>query len=257
VFWRSQAERFRRFESQILTAAEFVLTLSAEDETTLRREGVSNIITIPPPRESVREYPRSSNSRESTLAVFVGRLDMEVNREAFFVFANQVWPRIPMEVRAKVRVVFAGGVPDEDICRRAREDGLDLHAQPSDLEAEQLFEEADIFLSPVQSGTGIKIKTLEAMARGKAMIGFPQAFRGVPVEHDKHALVAASAEDFARSFEALVSDAAKRQKFGQAAREFIRLNFSPKILGKQLIAVYEKVAREYIQKQQHGQPVLL
>jgi glycosyltransferase involved in cell wall biosynthesis len=250
LFWRSQAERFRRFEAQMLAEAPAVVTLSAEDEVSLRGEGVSKIVTIPPPREIMPQAPHQSTTDESSLALFVGRLDMEVNREAFFVFADEVWPRIGKDIRSRARVIFAGGFPSEEMRRRAIASGFELHAPLSDLEASQLFARADIFLSPVQSGTGIKIKTLEAMAHGKAMIGFPGAFRGVPIEHNRHALVADTPADFANLFESLVRDRAQQRQIGTAAREFIRVNFNPEVLGAQLINLYERVAEGYAHKQQ-------
>src|SRR5260221_506632 len=85
-----------------------------------------------------------------------------------------------------------------DARRRAAECGIELHAPLSDADAARLFAEADLFLSPITSGTGIKIKTLDAMAHGKPMLGFSAAFRGVPVENGVQAMIAETPADFAR-----------------------------------------------------------
>lgn len=243
-FWRSQAQRFRRFEAATLAAVPAVVAVSAEDEAVLRGEGVSNIVTIPPPRE-VEPEATSVASDESCTALFTGRLDMAVNREAFFLFADEVWPHVSPEWRTRVKTIFAGGFPDEQVRRRASECGIEIHAPLSDTEARQLFAEADIFLSPVASGTGIKIKTVEAMAHGKPIIGFPGAFRGVPAEHGVHALIANSPEEFARLFEGLIFDPARRCEIGAAAREFVRLNFDPATLAARLVSVYSRTAESY------------
>ncbi len=245
-FWRSQAQRFRRFEAATLAAVPAVVTVSAEDEAVLRGEGVSNIVTIPPPREVEPEAP-SFAADESCTALFTGRLDMAVNRAAFFLFADKVWPHVSPEWRTRVKVVFAGGFPDQQVRRRASECGIEIHAPLSDTEARQLFAEADIFVSPVASGTGIKIKTVEAMAHGKPIIGFAGAFRGVPAEHGVHALIANSPEEFARLFEGLIFDPARRCDIGTAAREFVRLNFDPANLAARLVSAYSRTAESYAQ----------
>lgn len=247
AYWHQQAQRFRRFECATLSAASAVVTLGPEDDAVLRGEGVSNLVTIPPPRE-VEPAPEPSEPGDICNALFMGRLDMPVNREAFFLFADKVWPQVRDETRARLKVVFAGGFPDEKVCRRAAEVGIEIRAPLSDAEAEQLFAEAEIFLSPVRSGTGIKIKTLEAMARGKPMIGFPGAFRGVPVENGKQALIAETPEEFAQQFELLVSDPTCRRKIGETAREFIKLNYDPAILGPRLMDLYTQVAESYAQR---------
>jgi glycosyltransferase involved in cell wall biosynthesis len=72
----------------------------------------------------------------------------------------------------------------------------------------------------------------------------------VPIEHNRHALVADTPADFANLFESLVRDRARQRQIGKAAREFIRVNFNPEVLGAQLINLYERVAEGYAHKQQ-------
>jgi glycosyltransferase involved in cell wall biosynthesis len=167
---------------------------------------------------------------------------MAVNREAFFLFADNVWPHVRQDLSARVRTIFAGGLPDEHVRRRASECGIEIHAPLSDAEALQLFTEADVYLAPVISGTGIKIKTIEAMAHGKPIIGFVGAFRGVPAIHGVHALIANSPEEFARLFEGLIVDRARQRELGAAAREFVRLQFDPLALATRLMRVYSQTA---------------
>ena len=245
-YWRKEAERFRRFEAATLGAATTVVAVSAEDEAVLRGEGVTNIVTIPPPREVEPELTSAANA--PCMALFTGRLDMAVNREAFFLFADKIWPHMRAESRPHVRVVFAGGFPDAQMRRHASGCGIEIHAPLSDDEARLFFAEADIFLAPVASGTGIKIKTLEAMAHGKPMIGFRGAFRGVPVEHGVNALITDSPEEFARLFQELISDPARRREIGAQAREFVHLNFNPDTLGARLVSVYSQTTERYAQK---------
>jgi polysaccharide biosynthesis protein PslH len=237
-YWRAQARRFRSFEAETLKAARAVVTLSAEDEVILGACGVQNIVTIPPPRSFETHDWITDVTHEQPLALFIGRLDVAPNREAFFLFANEVWPRVREESKTRVRVLFAGGFPDDDVRRRAAECGIEVRAPLSDADATRLFHEAGLFLSPVTSGTGIKVKTLDAMAHGKAMIGFRTAFRGVTVESGLHAMIADTPEDFARMFEQLIDDGPRRRAIGAAARDLIRTNFDPTILGARLAQVY-------------------
>jgi len=46
-------------------------------------------------------------------------------------------------------------------------------------------------------------------------------------------------------FELLVSDGALRREIGRAARDFVRANFDPAILGPRLMNVYARVAQSY------------
>jgi glycosyltransferase involved in cell wall biosynthesis len=238
--WRLEAERFRQFELGILNDALVTIAVSAEDEAVLRREGVLRLTRIPPPMTIPEQAPIARPEKKGCTALFLCMLHAMVNRESSFLFTDEIWPKISEQVRAEVEVVFAGGKPDEGARQRAGECGIRIEAPLSDEQARKLYAEADIFLSPIKTGTGIKTKTLEAMANGKPIIGFRNSFRGVPVENGVHALIADSNEEFARLFEKLVADPALRQRLGEAAREFIRENFDPATLGSELVNAYSQ-----------------
>jgi polysaccharide biosynthesis protein PslH len=246
-FWRTQARRFRLLEAAMLMAVPTVVTVSAEDEAVLRGEGISNVVTIPPPIQ-VKLPLSTCETDESNLALFMGRLDMPVNREAFFELADKVLPKLSADCRRRVRIVCAGGFPDEQLRRKAAACNIEIHASLTDEEADKLFAAASIFLSPVISGTGIKIKTLQAMAHAKPIIGFAGAFRGVPVEHGVNALIANSPENFAELFEGLVLDRKRRCEIGAAAREFVRTNFDAAKLATRLVHVYSQTVESYAQR---------
>ena len=147
-----------------------------------------------------------------------------------------------------MKVTFAGGRPDEEARHRAAECGIHIHAPLSDDEARRLYAEADIFISPIKTGTGIKTKTQEAMANAKPMVGFPNSFRGVPAENGKHAFIVTSNEEFARQLEALIADPELRRRVGKFARDFIEVTFNPKTLGQQLINAYSEAASDAQQR---------
>ena len=44
----------------------------------------------------------------------------------------------------------------------------------------------DCVLNPMVPGTGLKIKTVEALAHGRPVLGTEWAFSGLPVEHPGH-----------------------------------------------------------------------
>lgn len=54
-------------------------------------------------------------------------------------------------------------------------------------EADTLLAAVDLVANPHEGGTGLKIKTVEALARGRAVIGTAEAFAGLPAEAPCHA----------------------------------------------------------------------
>jgi glycosyltransferase involved in cell wall biosynthesis len=66
-------------------------------------------------------------------------------------------------------------------------------------DADALYAEVDVVVNPHEGGTGLKIKTVEALARGRPVIGTAEAFAGLPATAPFHAAAdAAEVAQFAR-----------------------------------------------------------
>jgi len=241
TFWKVETERFRQFELNVLNHTLLTIAVSSEDEAMLRREGLANVVVIPPPM-TLPERTNSASHNGSCVALFLCALHLDINREAAFIFMDEIWPKLSEQVRSRVQVIFAGGRPADELRRKAEECGVQVQAPLPDEQARILYDNCDIFLSPVTTGTGIKTKALEAMANAKPMVGFPNSFRGIHLESGKHALVANSNDEFAVMFEQLVWDSALRKQVGEAARGFIHSHFNPQTLGHQLLDTYASVS---------------
>src|SRR5258705_7931722 len=70
-FWRLEAERFRRFEIGILNDALVIITVSLEDESVLRREGLSRLVCIPPPMALPTKLHRAEAAHDVCNALFL------------------------------------------------------------------------------------------------------------------------------------------------------------------------------------------
>jgi glycosyltransferase involved in cell wall biosynthesis len=75
-------------------------------------------------------------------------------------------------------------------------------------DSDALYVECDIVANPHEGGTGLKIKTVEALARGRAVIGTVEAFAGLPAEAACHACP--DAEAVARLAQDCIADPALR-----------------------------------------------
>lgn len=82
-------------------------------------------------------------------------------------------------------------------------------------DADALYGAADIVVNPQEGGTGLRIKTVEALARGRPVIGTAEAFAGLPAEAACHA--AADAAEVAAIARRAVADAEYRAEVEAAS----------------------------------------
>ncbi|RYI98553.1 MAG: glycosyltransferase, partial [Acetobacteraceae bacterium] len=83
-------------------------------------------------------------------------------------------------------------------------------------EAAAFYAQVDCVLNPMAGGTGLKIKTVEALAFGNPVLGTCDAFAGLPVEHPGHAC--ADVTEVVALMREFAASAAFRQELRLASR---------------------------------------
>jgi succinoglycan biosynthesis protein ExoO len=136
-------------------------------------------------------------------------------------FLAEVWPQlravrpqITLDVAGSVNRAFAGAKPD----------GVCFHGRVVDLGP--LYARAGVVISPLTFGSGLKIKLVEALAHGKAVIATAVTLQGVVDICAGAVLCADDAADFTASILLLCADTGARQELAAAALEVARNHFS-------------------------------
>jgi glycosyltransferase involved in cell wall biosynthesis len=87
---------------------------------------------------------------------------------------------------------------------------------------EPWYRRASVVLLPVREGAGMLFKTIEALARGLATVGFPEAYRGIArgIDADQESafLTAADEPAIARAASGLLGEPSARRMLGTRAR---------------------------------------
>jgi hypothetical protein len=91
-----------------------------------------------------------------------------------------------------------------------------------------VYLEADIVINPVLLGSGIKIKTLEALAHGRPLVASRHAVRGLPEQDAGRSFVVADGDEaFTAAVSALANDPARRAGLAASAVAMVTRHFSP------------------------------
>lgn len=124
------------------------------------------------------------------------------------LFIAHSWKHIHASEK-NVRLRIAGSVC-KHISANIDLDGVELLGIVQDLRQE--YRKADVVVNPVIAGTGLKIKTIEAMSYGKAVVSTPNGVEGVLYDDaiEPPFIVADSSEDFVEKILFLLKNEAYR-----------------------------------------------
>ena len=97
---------------------------------------------------------------------------------------------------------------------------------PTSADLDKPYARAAVVVVPMRLGSGTRIKSLEAMAFGKALVATTIGVEGLDVRHGVDFLRADAPDDVATACVALLGDPARRQRMGAAARARVAAAYS-------------------------------
>lgn len=213
-------------EFQLLGLADVVLAIQAEEAAQVRAALPGAQVILAPHGVSVMQ---AAQTGEDDRLLFVGS-NTAPNIVGLDWFFREIWPLV-RAARPDARLDVAGSVAR---AMGPAPEGVTMLGVVDDLG--EHYSRAGIVISPLYTGSGLKIKLIEAMAAGKAVVGTRVTAQGVEqIVNDAMAL-ADEPHAFAAAVADLAGDRTKRRALGEAALHCARAHFSTAAAFADLVA---------------------
>ena len=98
-----------------------------------------------------------------------------------------------------------------------------------------------IMAVPLFSGSGVRVKIIEGMALGKAIIATPMAVEGLTVSHKKNIYIAGNSKQFADAILDLLYNPDFAKQLGTNAAAYADAHHRPAVVIEKLVGFIEKV----------------
>jgi glycosyltransferase involved in cell wall biosynthesis len=108
-------------------------------------------------------------------------------------------------------------------------------------DSSKFISEHDVMLVPLLSAGGIRVKIIEGMAHGKAIISTKIGAEGIDYKNEENILIANSPKDFYNEALKIISDKTDYKKIGENAREHILKTYDQNKISKKLVGFFESV----------------
>ena len=147
----------------------------------------------------------------------IGSMEWQANEQGVMWFLNKVWPLV-LSAQPNAKFHLAGkGLSKQD--PRFFQSGIVNHGEVSN--AEDFMHQHGVMIVPIQAGSGIRIKTLEAMALGVPIVSTSIGAQGLTVMDDVEIKIADEPKEFAAAICTLLSSPAKSQEMTSQARKYV------------------------------------
>jgi len=235
-----QWHKLRSYEASVCRRADRVLACSKVDAMALARLVPGLQVVVVPNGVDISHY-QPGNIAPAPLGdqalVFTGKMDFRPNVDAVLWFGSQVWPRV-QQAEPNARFYIVGRDPHPRLDPLAEMPGVTLTGFVDDIRP--YIAAASVYVVPLLTGGGTRLKVLEAMSTGKALVSTTLGCEGIDAQPGRDLILADEADQFASQVVALLRDVPRREALGRAARAFVERNFDWTMVTAPLEQVYER-----------------
>ncbi len=226
---------FARAERRALRNRRWLIASSPRVADTLRRDRPSAEVVVAPLSLLPERYPQSSGPEQPTAGV-IGTAAWPPTAGAIDRLLHRVWPLVRADVpdarvlvagRGTTELAGAGTLPAGAVVLGAVDSAVDFLSGLS------------VLAYPLERGSGMKVKVLEALALGVPVVTTPEGAEGIATNDG--VVVATADADLARAVASILRDPAERAARGAAARRCFADHYRPAVATAPLVGLYERM----------------
>lgn len=239
---KREEKYLRTFEVNITNRMNLCLTCSAVDKEAMRFLGVTSKIELTENGVEEGYFKLVQKITDKQNLIFVGALDYDPCEKAVWFFLEAVLPLIRRKYSG-VKFTIVGRNPSNRLRRAAEQDDkVILTGRVPDVR--EIVRSASVFVVPILSGSGTRLKILEALAMGIPVVTTSRGVEGIEVISGRDVLVADSPNEFAEAVCLLLQDKMLSEKLRKSGRQLIEKKYTWSRIGEELLGHYSELIAE-------------
>ncbi len=237
--FKAMAERMKAFELEKLAEVDAIVPISLMDEKSFRQAGIEQpMLTVPMGVEMIgSRTERSLTGIQKSSVAFLGSMDWEPNREGINWFLRKVWPELKKESRAAEFFLAGRHMPQHYFAMNAP--GLKV---PGEVECPETYlEDKAAAVIPLLSGSGMRIKAIEAMEFSIPLVSTSVGIEGIPVKHREHILIADTPREMTEAIRWVWQNPGEAEAMAKRAQDLVYEHFNMDALSERMLAFYQEM----------------
>lgn len=230
------AKRLKKFEIKQLNVVDVSTCVTQQDAETFRRLGCTIPIHVIPASIDSRLLEMSIAPSGAPSLFHIGSMEWEPNIHAMRWFIDEVWNRLSVQFPNLQFHIAGRGMSDE--FKQLASKNLVIEGEVDD--AVSFMQSKQIMVVPLFSGSGIRVKILEGMALGKAIVATSLGAQGIACEHGKNILIANTADEFCQCIGQLLNNPLLCETLGNEARKLVAEKYSNTKITADVLTFYRQ-----------------
>ncbi len=237
-----QSWRIGAFERELCSLSDLVIAVSPEDAAILQRYHSAKTIPVIANGIFVDDYekPHSEIDLGKHTLAFTGKMDYRPNVDAVLWFADHVLPAIKSVV-PDIKFYIVGQKTHVSLEHLRQDSAIVMTGWVESVLP--YLQNTLVYVAPLRMGSGTRLKILEAMAAGCAVVATTVAASGMQRETNMGMLIIDSPQIMAETTIQLLNDPAQRSELGNAAKSYVKAHYDWSVIVPHLLSAYEMINR--------------
>lgn len=232
------AAKLKRYEANIFDLYDLVVAITNEDAKIIEQYAYQARVYAIPFGIDMNKLPDITVNNEENSFFHIGSMNWKPNEEGVRWLLTEVWDRFHL-LHPEIMLHLAGrNMPD--FLTKLVKPGVRVIGEVPD--AYSFMQQHGVLVAPLFSGSGMRVKIIEAMALGKCVITTSIGAEGIQYIDKVNILIANTVEEFVEAMIFSVKNVEKIKKIGDAARELIANTYNADNLMQKWLDLYGKTS---------------
>lgn len=239
IYLKILLKRLKAFELAAINKYDILLPITQRDGQVLNNLGNTKPMHILPAGISHIEQ-QSDEPINVTDLFFIGALDWMPNQEGLIWFLNSCWSEVCSRF-PKTTLTIAGRNAPKWLVEKFRLQNVFYKGEVPD--AYDFMHKHGVMIVPLFSGSGMRVKIIEALANRKPVVSTSVGSEGIALENGKHILIGDAPQQFIQALAQIILQPGMAVDITNNSINFVSENFSNRKLAELLADFYDKHKR--------------
>jgi len=244
-----EASKVKRYEGKIVADFDYTFAVTEIDRVSLLSAAKSAINSRPFRADQISVVPIAVDSREvkpvhlvedSGSILTLGTLHYPPNADGIRWFFEQVFPIITERIPG-AHLTIVGKNPPQDFIQFADQNPNCVTVTGYVPDLKPYFKQAAVLVIPVRAGGGMRVRILEGLAHGQAIVTTTVGLEGIEAEPGKEVLLADSPQEFAEAVIGLLENFNLRVEIARNGRRLIEEHYDWQVVFQKIFDVYQQI----------------
>lgn len=177
-------------------------------------------------------FNKEVESEQPKFIIFCGALWTQPNQEGLLWFYHNIWSKVKKTLPDLKLLIVGSGKAPHSFKNMLADNSLQFTGPVEDVKS--WYNKASVAIVPLLSGSGTRLKILEAMSLGVPIVSTSKGAEGIEYSNGKDILIADSESEFATNLITLLQNKNDRIEIAKAARILVEAKYDWNIIGAKM-----------------------